>query len=446
MFSKLDRPWFFPVLCALLLAPHFFHSPPNVPDYVAWCLPTVNSGDEPHYLVALRSLLDDGDFNLTNNYDAARRGGAQAGKRLAGQFVYHHTGYYAGDRFTGWEGVFDARSPSVDDGKSFHYLPGPEAPELSHLPEYSIHPPGLPLFLAAVLWPWRHSERLESYALFTTCIVTCLGAWFFGKLLGDFGASRSWANAVTALLYLATPAWHYGRTLYCEPYLLACATMGYYGVLGAPRFRLVAPLLGGLAVAIGLLMKPAFALLGLPLGIYLLIERRYAAAWLFGIPIVAATIATLVYQRVCFGSVWDAPQPWISGNIVTGVAGLLFDQRKGLFLLAPVVVLPLVAWPLFLKTGGPRAAVVLAGIVPYFVLIGFWKHWHSGYCYGPRLIVPLLPLMFLPLAVVTTEFIRARWLRMGSVLLVAWAFVVNLGSVLFFRLFWDGIPWRYIFG
>lgn len=31
-------------------------------------LPRVLSGDSPHYLVGVNSLIEDGDFDLTNNY------------------------------------------------------------------------------------------------------------------------------------------------------------------------------------------------------------------------------------------------------------------------------------------------------------------------------------------------------------------------------------------
>ena len=38
-------------------------------------VPDVQSGDEPHYLVMIHSLLDDRDLDLANNYRAAHRGG-----------------------------------------------------------------------------------------------------------------------------------------------------------------------------------------------------------------------------------------------------------------------------------------------------------------------------------------------------------------------------------
>ena len=46
-------------------------------------LPGVRSGDEPHYLVLIHSVISDGDFDLANNYRDMHRGGPQAGRVFA---------------------------------------------------------------------------------------------------------------------------------------------------------------------------------------------------------------------------------------------------------------------------------------------------------------------------------------------------------------------------
>ena len=48
-------------------------------------LPGVRSGDEPHYLVLINSVISDGDFDLANNYRDMHRGGPQAGRVFAGR-------------------------------------------------------------------------------------------------------------------------------------------------------------------------------------------------------------------------------------------------------------------------------------------------------------------------------------------------------------------------
>ena len=61
--------------------------------------------------------------------------------------------------------------------------------------------------------------------------------------------------------------------------------------------------------------------------------------------------------------------------------------------------------------------------------------------------MPVLPLLFLALAVEPWPEIpatRRRWLTLGLGLLVACSFLINLGSVIFFRMYWTGIPWTVI--
>ena len=419
----LDRRWFFPALWLLQLAPLFYNSAPQAPDFARLGLPFVTSGDEPHYLLALHSLLDDGDFDLRNNYDAVNSGGLQAGRRSPGRALDRHIGYYAGDTFVRGSRAADA-------------------------PQYSTHPPGLPLLLAATLWPWHDSPRLEAYTLIVTALVTCAGAWFFRGLLEHLGAARGRANAVTALLYLATPAWHYGRTLFCEPYLLAAVTTGYCAVLTArptDRGRMLA---GGTVLAIGLLMKPPFVLLALPLGLLLLGQRRIVQTALFAAPLVAATAATLLYHHRYFGSVWHSPQPWSSGNFWIGLRGLFFDGSRGLLIVAPAALLPLLAWPRFARTGGPPALAVLGGGLAYLLLMALWREWHGGFCYGPRLIVPLLPLLFLSLVanpLPDGSVAGRRWLGWALTGLVSVSFLINLGSVVFYRMYGKGVPWERLF-
>ena len=53
-------------------------------------LPRVLSGDSPHYLVSVHSLVEDGDFDLRNNYDAARAGAFEAGVRFRGVELDRH--------------------------------------------------------------------------------------------------------------------------------------------------------------------------------------------------------------------------------------------------------------------------------------------------------------------------------------------------------------------
>src|SRR5262245_64665261 len=61
--------------------------------------PLICSGDEPHYLVIIHSFLEDGDFDLANNYANVNAGGIQAGRwQRHWRTLDHHTQFFVGKR------------------------------------------------------------------------------------------------------------------------------------------------------------------------------------------------------------------------------------------------------------------------------------------------------------------------------------------------------------
>lgn len=90
---------------------------------------------------------------------------------------------------------------------------------------------------------------------------------------------------------------------------------------------------------------------------------------------------------------------------VRGVYGLLLSAGKGLLVFAPLSFLGGLAalryWPRWWR---PLAT----GILAWLLLIGAWWTWHGGYCWGPRLLLPVLPLLHLGLAPLWDSFPRGR--------------------------------------
>ena len=442
--APLAHPWFFPVLSMVLLLPHFFTGPPFSPWFVRAGLPWVTSGDEPHYLVMLHSVLRDGDLDLRNNYDSALRGSTEAGARFARDPLYHHAAYYPGGRFAHWYSLYNSAAPPVEREGWWRFPARPGTPpELADQPEYSTHPPGLPLVWAALLWPWRDSTRLESYTLLLSGLVTCAAAWIFRRFMRRGGLDEGWSNLATAVTFLGTPVWHYGRTDFAEPYLLCLALLAYHLLLAVDRPGFFRASTAGAALAVGLLIKPPFALLAAPLFLLLVLRRQWGRAAVMALPLLAAAGATLVLNDRWFGSPWRPAQAWNSGNLAGGMAGFFFRWDKGLIFYAPALILALACWPRFVRTAGATAWVLLGGIVPYFLLMSLWKEWHGGYCYGPRLILPLLPLAFAALvtapACLAARAGQATVQRLVELVILA-SLAMNTAAIIFFRPFWGGFP------
>ncbi|HQU42624.1 MAG TPA: hypothetical protein PK867_07415, partial [Pirellulales bacterium] len=184
--------------------------------------PRVHSGDEPHYLVMLNSLLADGDLDLANNYGSVHQGSNDAGASFAHSALDHHIRWYDGNRLMGWWQIFE-----TDPARWRRDARGAPAPTLregvpSNAPpkrEYSWHPPGLPLLLYALLRPLRGSPWIEPAALCCSTLAVVAAMFLFRILIAPYAGDSNVLWTTAAVAFLGTPAWHYGGTLFCEPYL-----------------------------------------------------------------------------------------------------------------------------------------------------------------------------------------------------------------------------------
>jgi hypothetical protein len=123
-----------------------------------------------------------------------------------------------------------------------------------------------------------------------------------------------------------------------------------------------------------------------------------------------------------FGDFWDFGYPPAAEGgrrlntfetpLTTGLFGLLLSPGKSLFLFAPPLLLAVPG--LWLLARKDRALALLAMAMPAVYLIFFARYtqWEGGYCFGPRYLVPVIPLMALGLG-----FVLAR--RGGKILWLA---------------------------
>ncbi len=120
--------------------------------------------------------------------------------------------------------------------------------------------------------------------------------------------------------------------------------------------------------------------------------------------------------------------PWLAGGYAgetflsspfVGLYGVLLSAGKGLVWFAPLCAFGL-AWGL-VRTGGKLLPVAVAAAA-YTLVVACWWTWHGGYCWGPRLLLPVLPL--------TCVLLADAWEQVGPparrVLLVILAYSVLL--------------------
>jgi len=426
------------LIVLLLLLPLIFGSPQSPLKFYLG-LPRVFSGDEPHYLVTLNSILRDGDLDLANNYAAVNRGDIQAGLRFAGQPLDHHTVWYEGTTRREWARVFESDWNDWDHDAEGHPLPrlrsGQPAPPTGQA-EISTHPPGLALLLAPVLLPLRGTDWVEPAAILCSTLATILALAMFRALLWRFTSRSAVVDAVTAVTFLATPVWHYGRSLFNESFLMLFAVTAYSLTL---RGR--SPLLAGTAIALGMLMKPTFLLLALPLLALHLHDRNLRAALTLAVPLGLAVAVTLGLNAVLLGGPLRAVQDWQPGSFVRGAVGIFLSPERGLLITAPAIVVALLAWPRFLRSFPREASLLLAGALLNFVLFANYASWHGGSCYSIRYMVPVLPLLFASLvALADLSWWQSRHFRRSVFAICALSIVVNGRAAVHYWRSWDTNP------
>jgi hypothetical protein len=357
-------------------------------------LPLVTSGDEPHYLVMVHSLVNDHDLDLSNNYDRARQGSIEVGVGRIGAAIDHQIAWYGADgHWRGWDSVYDYARDARGQALPPPTLPEPKpgaTREFEGKAQYSQHPPGLPLLLSPLVYPVRGTAWVEHLSIVWSTLATLACALMLRELLRGLSNDRGLVNATTLLAILGSPTWHYGRMLFCEPWLALCAV----GALTLAT-RKNAFFLAGLLLALGIQMKPPFALLAGPLFIDRVLSRDFKRAALFALPVTLSVALVLYENQLFFGGPLRAAQPWESGNLLSGTLGGLFSLQHGLIPFCPALLVALAGFPALFREHRREAWLVVGMTLPYCLLMWSWYCWWGGYCYGPRLIAPIIPILFL---------------------------------------------------
>jgi hypothetical protein len=313
-----------------------------------------------------------------------------------------------------------------------------------------------------------NAELLTTFTVsLTNLVLTALLAWVLYRAERRF-MSAPIALAGVATFLLATPALNYARTFFSEPLGALLLLLGL--LLLVPRRDARVPALGriflsGICLGAMIWIKPAFAVyLPVPgllvLGLAILdfrfgilaepgqtgasapkskirnLKSVAAAVAAFAVGPLLGLAGQLAYNAVRYGN-WLSngyeKEAGFSTPLLEGLGGLLLSPGKSLLLYAPVVLLAVPAcWVLARRGGLPgRVAVLLiagetgAGLV----LNAMWWAWTGNFAWGPRLIVPLLPLLVWPVGALLDGPARIVAARGRQVAAGAWVALGALGAL-----------------
>jgi len=124
-------------------------------------------------------------------------------------------------------------------------------------------------------------------------------------------------------------------------------------------------------------------------------------AWLsFIAPIFIGGLLLLIFNYIRFGSFFSTGYNFALGEGFThpfwrGVYGLTIGAQRGIFWYSPILLLCIPGWLMFRKRASSLAWTGLLLIVSQILVFAAWWSWHGGIVWGPRFLLPALPIAVL---------------------------------------------------
>ena len=280
-----------------------------------------------------------------------------------------------------------------------------------------------PLALLARPWEMRFGARTSQtlFVLLQVLLVTAaaLGA---GHLAQTLGAGRFGQGLAAFGTALGSPLWPYTASGWTEPlqavgFVLAflfAARAAQADATGAIRLAAAAGFSAGFLVLTKIVNVVFLPLVLLPLtfGAFPSPRERWKAWAAAAAGAAAPLAATLAFEVGRFGTPFSsyARGGGFTHPLLDGAWRLLVGPNKGLLLYFPLLLLGLAGlFRLGRRPEGRAPALAVAGLLAGgLVLYGKWWAWDGSGGWGPRLLVPLVPLLSAAAGVAaTTPFLRA---------------------------------------
>ena len=261
-------------------------------------------------------------------------------------------------------------------------------------------------------------------------LVTALTVVALNAVLVELGVVRTWAAALALIYAFGTLAWHYSGVMFSEPLLGLMIILALLSLLRFKRAGGARWLLLGAGAASGtailarddslLLVLPPFLIYAAVLSLQMRpnwpARARDALAYLG--PVAAAGLIALAYHLVRYG--WGSG-PYANDGIgfsqpfLGGLYGLLLSPGAGFLIYCPVLVVAFVGFVPFVKRWRAVALVVAAVVLLRLLFFASWWDWSGGATWGPRYMVPLIPLMMVPIAVAAGSWRRRLTVALGAI-------------------------------
>ncbi|MGA9720006.1 MAG: hypothetical protein WBQ79_17120 [Acidobacteriaceae bacterium] len=310
---------------------------------------------------------------------------------------------------------------------------------------YSKYGIGLPLYyipIVAVARPLSRMTGLPNPELtwflisFSNIPFALLTLVFFAKLLRLFGIAEIQVDLLLVGLGLGSLTWPYAVSDCSEAMQMGLLMLAVYSVVRRSYAALIA---GGVAYAWLVLVKLIYVVFFPVFAIYLFTQpgglwHRLKILASFTFPLVVACCFLAWLNVVRFGSPLESGYGSESGQFFPSqlwhtVPQLLGSLNKGLFIFCPLLILGVLGWKDFFERHRAEATLCLALIVENLIWSASWWSWYGGWSWGPRLLVPTIPLWLLPGAFLLQKVSSRRRLYIFAVVTLI-AIILQIPGVL----------------
>ena len=244
-----------------------------------------------------------------------------------------------------------------------------------------------------------------------------LGLWFFRSILIKLGASPAHANFFMLILGICTAYWKYTASDYSEIAQSSFLLGALHAVIGKSRRRWrLASFWCGLLVA----MKLAFVVLLPIFALFAWLEKpddpiktRIQNLLNFSIFLIPMGLALAAANYLRFGNILETGY----GSQGSSFSYLyfqrdwfdyLFSTQRGIIPFNPILLMTLPAYFAIPKDHRRFFLLIISLCTCWYVLMCFWKSLQGGWCWGNRLLFPILPLLMIPFAFLNLGRKRTR--------------------------------------
>lgn len=344
--------------------------------------PYIFSGDEPHYLLAIQSLIQDHDLNLDNNYLNVNQGKKDAGMlvSLRKYLPDHHTVFVKpGASAIQWN---QTKTPNILIKSGYYERP--------------IHPAifiCIYTLLSVLFFPF---VSLEVSVLLVTHLLQFATLWLFYLFSKQF-LKNNLACIATIIFAFGTSFWFFSNTIYPE-ILLSFLTLASVYLFMNRKWMFLC----GLCITVAGMMKLPYLSIVLVFGLVNIITKQYRQLRDLILSVSIGLLCYLMFNRLVYfdplflpitGNPFHPVQPSYNFTPWTGFIGLLIGSQTGIFLFSPFLFFSFIQIILFLQ----KRIFNLLSLIPLIIFcsFSFWGYWNGGYSFSYRLILPAIPFFVL---------------------------------------------------